>query len=260
MSVFQYIVTSRYGHTLVLTLNRPEVLNALHSAAHFECHTALDAFAADSLLRVAIITGAGDRAFCAGNDMKHHAAGGSLEMPPTGFAGLTSRFDLNKPIIAAVNGLALGGGFEIALASDIIVASANAKFGLPEPKVGLGALAGGLHRLPRAIGMKRAMAMILTARSVSAEEGRELGFVHQVTPEGGALDAAFHIARQIEQCSPVAIRAAKETVSRGWDLALPEALREQWTWPAVNAMRGSPDAKEGPRAFAEKRAPKWSDD
>lgn len=259
MTAYRFITTRHVDRTLILTINRPEVMNALHAPAHFECHDALNAFAADASLRVAIITGAGERAFCAGADLKHRAAGGSVDTPPTGVCGLTSRFDLMKPVIAAVNGVALGAGFEIALATDIIVAASNASFGLPEPRVGMAALAGGLHRLPRAIGMKRAMAMILTARTVSAEEGASLGFVHRVTAEGGALDAAFELAAQIEQCSPAALRAAKEVAMLGWDHALPDALAQQVRWTEVRAARASPDAIEGPLAFAEKRSPRWRD-
>ena len=139
-----------------------------------------DDFSADPEQWVAIVTGAGDKAFCAGNDLKWQAAGGKRGTDKGGFAGLTSRFDCDKPIIAAVNGVAMGGGFEIALACDIIIASENATFALPEPRVGLAALAGGVHRLPRQIGLKRAMGMILTARHVSAREGQELGFVNEV--------------------------------------------------------------------------------
>ena len=138
---YEHIRVDREGHVTIITLNRPDVMNALHSPAHFEMHEVLDAFAADPDQWVGIITGAGDRAFSAGNDLKHQATGGEMRSPPTGFAGLTSRFDLNKPLIAAVNGVAMGGGFEIALACDIIVASEAAVFALPEPRVGLAALA-----------------------------------------------------------------------------------------------------------------------
>ena len=158
--------------------------NALHIDAHFELNKVFDDFSADPEQWVAIVTGAGDKAFCAGNDLKWQAAGGKRGWDKGGFAGLTSRFDCDKPIIAAVNGVAMGGGFEIALACDLIIASENATFALPEPRVGLAALAGGVHRLPRQIGLKRAMGMILTARHVSAKEGLELGFVNEVVPAG----------------------------------------------------------------------------
>src|SRR6187455_1961399 len=171
MADYRFCTVADEGRVRIVTINRPEVMNALHSEAHWELDGVWNEFAADPELWVGIITGAGARAFSAGNDLKVQAAGRRGPRPRTGFAGLTSRFDLTKPLIAAVNGVAMGGGFEIALACDVIVASENAVFALPEPRVGLAALAGGLHRLPRAIGVKRAMAMILTARRVSAHEG-----------------------------------------------------------------------------------------
>ena len=160
---------TRKGPITIVTLSRPEVYNALHIDAHFELNKVFDDFSADPEQWVAIVTGAGDKAFCAGNDLKWQAAGGKRGWDKGGFAGLTSRFDCDKPIIAAVNGVAMGGGFEIALACDLIIASENATFALPEPRVGLAALAGGVHRLPRQIGLKRAMGMILTARHVSRQ-------------------------------------------------------------------------------------------
>src|SRR3569832_2132447 len=184
----------RKGPITIVTLSRPEVYNALHTDAHFELQKVFDDFAADPEQWVAIVTGAGDKAFCAGNDLKWQAAGGKRGWDKGGFAGLTSRFNCDKPIIAAVNGVAMGGGFEIALACDLIIAAENAPFALPEPRVGLAALAGGLHRLPRQIGLKRAMGMILTARHVSAREGHELGFVNDVVPQGQALTAAMRWA------------------------------------------------------------------
>jgi crotonobetainyl-CoA hydratase len=221
-------------------------------------HEALDAFAADPEQWVGIVTGAGDRAFSAGNDLKHQASGGEMRSPPTGFAGLTARFDLTKPLIAAVNGVAMGGGFEIALACDIILASEAAVFSLPEPRVGLAALAGGLHRLPRAIGVKRAMGMILTARRVSAAEGKELGFVHDVMAPQDLLRTARDLGREICQLGPMSIRASKEAVLKGLDEpSLEAALKGQNRYPAVAALYTSEDFKEGPLAFAQKRAPQW---
>ena len=190
---------TRKGPITIVTLSRPEVYNALHIDAHFELNKVFDDFSADPEQWVAIVTGAGDKAFCAGNDLKWQAAGGKRGWDKGGFAGLTSRFDCDKPIIAAVNGVAMGGGFEIALACDLIIASENATFALPEPRVGLAALAGGVHRLPRQIGLKRAMGMILTARHVSAKEGLELGFVNEVVPAGEALAAAERWAETICQ-------------------------------------------------------------
>lgn len=255
-----FVKVRQEGHVLVVTIDRPEVLNALHGPAHADCAGIFDRFAGDDGLRVAIITGAGERAFCAGNDLKHQAQGGPPAMPASGFAGLTGRFDLGKPVIAAVNGLALGGGFETALACDVIVAGRHARFGLPEPRVGMAALAGGLLRLPRTIGMKRAMPLILTGRHIPAEEGYRLGFVSELTEPGGELEAALAMAREIAACSPAAVRAAKQVAMRGADVPLEEALAAQAEWPMVRAMRASPDYVEGPRAFAEKRPARWSTD
>jgi crotonobetainyl-CoA hydratase len=255
---YQYCVVEKDGPVTTVTLNRPEVMNALHSPAHFELAEVFDAYAADPAQWVAIVTGAGERAFSAGNDLKHQAGGGRMGSPPSGFAGLTSRFDLTKPVIAAVNGVAMGGGFEIALACDLIIASETAIFALPEPRVGLAALAGGLYRLPRQIGMKRAMGMILTGRRVSAAEGKELGFVNEVVAPGELMAAAMRWAKLICEASPMSIRASKQAVLQGFDEpSLQAALAGQGAYPAVAAMYRSADFVEGPKAFSEKRAPNW---
>jgi crotonobetainyl-CoA hydratase len=254
---YKFVDVKHVGHITVVTLSRPEVMNALHKPAHFELHEVFNDFAADPDQWVAIITGAGDRAFCAGNDLKWQAAGGERGWNVSGFGGLTLRFHCDKPIIAAVNGVAMGGGFEIALACDLIIAAENATFALPEPRVGLAALAGGLQRLPRQIGLKRAMGMILTGRHVSAREGFELGFVNEVVPQGEALKAAERWADQICQNSPMSIRASKQAVLEGLNVSLPEAMVAQREYPAVRDMISSADYIEGPKAFAEKRPPRW---
>jgi enoyl-CoA hydratase/carnithine racemase len=258
MAETEFCKVDREGALTVITLNRPEVMNALHPPAHFELAAVFDAFSADPEQWVAIVTGAGDRAFSAGNDLKYQASGGKMSAPPTGFGGITSRFDLEKPLIAAVNGIAMGGGFEIALACDIIVAAETAVFALPEPRVGLAALAGGLHRLPREIGTKRALSMILTGRRVSAKEGETLGFVNEVVPAGELMHAAKRWASQILELSPMSVRASKQAVYRGLEEpSIQAALTHQRNYPAVAAMFHSEDFVEGPRAFAEKRAPQW---
>jgi enoyl-CoA hydratase/carnithine racemase len=255
---YEFIKVERHGPVTTVTLNRPEVMNALHSPAHFELHEVFDAFAADPDQWVAIVTGAGDRAFSAGNDLKHQAGGGEMKSPPSGFAGLTSRFDLTKPLIAAVNGVAMGGGFEIALACDIIIASEAAMFALPEPRVGLAALAGGLHRLPRAIGTKRAMGMFMTALRVSGAAGKALGFVSEVTAPQDLMRTARQWADGICQLGPMSIRASKEAVYRGLDEPSREAaIKGQSRYPAVAALFRSEDFVEGPLAFSQKRAPAW---
>lgn len=256
MTVRQYCLVHDQDRVRIVTLNRPEVMNALHSDANHELAAVWDEFAARDDLWVAIITGAGPRAFSAGNDLKVQAAGKRKPNPPSGFAGLTTRFDLDKPVIAAVNGVAMGGGFETALACDIIVAAENAVFALPEPRVGLIAGAGGVHRLPRMIPMKQALGMILTGRRVPAREGYQLGFVTELAPEGEALTAAQRWAAMILECSPMAVRASKQAAYRGLDEpSLERAIRT--IYPAQRANAESADYIEGPKAFAEKRKPNW---
>src|ERR1700690_2051761 len=249
---------TRKGPVTIVTLSRPEVYNALHTDAHFELDRVFDDFSADPEQWVAIITGAGDKAFCAGNDLKWQAAGGKRGWDKGGFAGLTARFDCDKPLIAAVNGVAMGGGFEIALACDLIIAAETAVFALPEPRVGLAALAGGLHRLPREIGTKRALGMILPGPRVSAAEGKELGFVNEVVPAAQLMATVKERAKQIMELSPMSVRASKQAVYRGlMEASIGDALMNQNKYPAVAAMYQSEDLREGPRAFAEKRAPQW---
>lgn len=256
-------MVERDGHLTVVTINRPEAINCLDPATNAELATIFDEFARDPDQWVAIITGAGERAFSSGNDLKHFskamARGKAIETPVTGYGGLTSRFDLDKPVIAAVNGLAMGGGFEIALACDLIVAADSAVFALPEPKVGLAALAGGLLRLPRQIGIKQAMGIILTGRRVSADEGQRLGFVNEVVPQAALMATARRWASEIIANSPMSVRASKEIVRRGTDenLTLEEAYGQQGRWPATRALFRSADVREGPLAFAQKRAPQW---
>jgi len=245
----------RDGHLLVVTLDRPNVLNSLHPPANRELAEVFDDFAADPELWVAILTGSG-RGFCAGNDLKYQASGGDMSgQPETGFAGLTNRHDLVKPVIAAVNGVAMGGGFEIALACDLIIASEDATFALPEPRVGLAALAGGVHRLPRQIGLKQAMGMLLTGRRVSAAEGQQLGFVNEVVPKGEALAGAKRWAAQILECAPLSVRASKQAAYQGLEVGLREAMDGRYE--QLREMVKSADFVEGPKAFAEKRAPQW---
>ena len=253
----EFCRTERDGRVLTVTIDRQEVLNALHPPANEELGRVFDEFAADPELWVAIITGAGDRAFSAGNDLKYTArSDGRLPIAERGFAGLTSRFDNPKPVIAAVNGVAMGGGFEIALACDLIIASEKAVFALPEPRVGLAALAGGMHRLPRMIPLKHAMGMLLTGRRVSAREGFELGFVNEVVAADELMPAARRWADQILECAPLSVRASKQSALEGLDKpCLREAM--QGRYDQVRALLESEDFVEGPRAFAEKRPPRW---
>lgn len=257
MAGYEFANVSVEDHILTVEINRPEKMNALHPPANKELGEIFDTFASDPDQWIAIITGNGDRAFSAGNDLRYQAEGGEMFAVESGFGGLTNRYDLNKPVIAAVNGVAMGGGFEIALACDLIIAADTARFALPEPKVGLAALAGGLHRLPRQIGLKRAMGMILTARHVPAAEGKELGFVNEVVAADQLMATARKWAGMIAECSPMSIRASKEAVMGGLDVAnFEEAFNTRF--PAVGELFKSADFIEGPRAFAEKRKPNWT--
>lgn len=255
---YRHCLYETEGPLLVLTLNRPQVLNALHPDAHRELADAFDRYAADPGLRVCIVTGAGDRAFCVGTDLKELAATGDHAKPSTGFAGITHRFDLWKPLIAAVNGHCLGGGMEILAACDIGVASRSAKFGLPEPRVGLAALGGGLlQRLPRQIGTKDAMALVLTGASISADEAKRIGLLNDVVPAESVMARARQYAEDILACAPLAVQASKQIMLQSLAVAnLQETMHENY--PAAVRMLGSNDAIEGPLAFAEKRRPNWS--
>jgi crotonobetainyl-CoA hydratase len=252
----EFCRVERDGPLSIVTIDRPEVMNAIHPPACAELAEVFDAFEADDEQWVAIVTGAGDRAFSAGNDLKYQAAGNVLKWPASGFGGLTNRFAMEKPVIAAVNGLALGGGCEIVLACDLAVASENASFGLPEPRVGLLALGGGLHRIPRQIPTKHAMGMLLTGRRVPAAEALALGLVNEVVPAGEALAGARRWAEMILECAPLSVRASKrvahETLAHP---TLEEAVDARYD--AVARVLKSEDFVEGPRAFAQKRKPEW---
>ncbi len=254
---FEFITYEKENRIACLTINRAAVRNALHPPAHAEMAAALDDFAADANSWVAIITGEGEKAFSAGNDLKYSAQNTDkpLEMPASGFGGIASRFDLFKPVIAAVNGLALGGGFEIALAADIIVAADHATFGLPEPRVGLAALAGGMQQLPRQIPEKVALGMMLTGKPISAQRGYELGLVNEVVAAADLMATARRWAEEICECSPTSVRASKQVALQSAGLPLPESLDKRY--PLVGTLLGSEDLREGIRAFAEKRKPQW---
>lgn len=254
----KFCTVEREGKLTIITLRRPEVLNALHYEADLELQNVWNQFSEDPDQWVAILTGSGDRAFCVGNDLKVQAALGKRQMVPSGFGGLTMRFDLEKPIIAAINGMAMGGGFELALASDLIVADVNALFALPEPRIGTTAIAGGIQYLSRAIGLSRAMGILLTGRRVSAREGYELGFVTAVAQPGQSLVEARQWANEMLECSPSALRATKRMARRSaWGTGIELEVREAFTDPTIVRLRSSHDYREGPLAFSEKRKPQW---
>ena len=195
----------RDGHVLTITIHRPEVLNALHPPAHAEIAKAFDLYAADPDLHVAILTGSGERAFCVGSDLKARALTNRDDHPPTGFAGITKRFDLFKPVIAAINGLCLGGGVEIVAACDLAIAADHAQFGMPEPLVGLAALGGGaLQRMARQLPLKEANYLILTGKRITAADARRIGLINEVVP-GNELNARAARARR----GPASLRAAR---------------------------------------------------
>ena len=255
---YEHISVRRDDRVLEVTLNRPAVRNALHAEAHVELEQVFDTYFSDPGLWVAIITGAGEDAFCAGNDLTATSplGGGFPWFPRSGFGGLTSRRAMNKPVIAAVNGVAMGGGFEIVLACHLAVADESARFALPEVKVGLFAAAGGVVRLPRGIPEKVANELILTGRSVPAGEAKELGLVSRVVAGGRALDAARELAAEIVAVSPTSVRLSLEAIEETRGIAdVVEAARHETD--AMDQLLISEDTLEGVMAFAEKRTPHW---
>ncbi|MDF1726779.1 MAG: enoyl-CoA hydratase-related protein [Sulfitobacter sp.] len=254
---YEFIKTERQGNVLLVTMNRPEVYNAVHAEMHQEMSDCWDDFAADPDLWVAVLTGAGEKAFTAGNDLKATAKGGVKKgLPDSGFAGLSSRFDLEKPIVAAVNGFAMGGGFETALSCDIIIAAENAKFALPEVKVGFFASASGVQRLSRYIGRLAAQELMLTGRTIDAAEALRLGCVNEVVPQADLMERAMAKAQELAAVSPSSIKATKRVLN---DLAKREHLPESLDYSREVQMdlAQTEDFKEGVQAFVEKRAPKW---
>ena len=248
------LIVDQQDGILVLTFNRPEAKNAMTLALTLAMVDALDHLDADPALRVAVVTGAGGT-FCSGMDLKGFLRGERPSVPGRGFGGLTQRSP-RKPLVAAVEGYALAGGFEAMLACDLIVASRAAKFGVPEVKRGLVASAGGLMRLPGRIPYHVAMQYALTGDMMSAERAYELGLVNQLVDPGQALDGALKLARTVLANGPLAVQVTKQIVqqSRDWTEA------EMWDRqaPIAGPVFESEDAKEGSRAFAEKRAPVWT--
>ena len=254
MTHHQFILVERTGPVLKLTINRPAEMNALHPPAHHEMAQIFDRYQSDGDLRIACLTGARNDAFCAGSDL--NASTDRSELPVTGFGGLTERFDLNKPVIAAVNGHCVGGGLELVLACDLVVAAEHARFGLPEPRVGLAAT-GGLHRLFRQLPTKHAMDIALTGRLFTAAEAKAFGLVNAIVA-ADELDREINkLTAQILECAPLAVEATKQLALRGLDAtSLADAFKG--SYPALETMLASEDAAEGPRAFREKRSPKWT--
>jgi crotonobetainyl-CoA hydratase len=246
-------------HVARVTIDRPDRMNAIDRAAQDELVRVWDSIEADPEVRVVVLTGAGDRAFCVGADMHGGSELSGLEywanLPKSGFGGISLRDTLDVPVIARVNGYALGGGMEMVLGCDIVVASANARFGLPEARVGRLALSGGIAHLPRRIPHALAMGMLLSGRHIDAAEAARHGLVNEVV-EPSALDACVDgWVSDILACAPLSLRAIKQMVRAGEKLAALEA--QKLRVPALVDALASEDQDEGVRAFREKRAPRW---
>ena len=245
---------------LVVTLDRPSA-NAIDVATSLALYAAFARLESDPALRVGVVTGAGDRFFSAGWDLKAAAAGEAVDADhgPGGFAGLTELFGRTKPVIAAVNGLALGGGLELALAADLMVLADHAELALPEVRVGVVADSGGLLRLPRRLPEAVARELLLTGRRMTAEEAARWGLANRVVPAPELRSTALDLAAEIVAGAPLAVAAIQEVLSATAGLDVPGAFARMRSGdlPAYVRMLGSEDALEGPRAFAEKRPPHW---
>jgi enoyl-CoA hydratase/carnithine racemase len=252
--------TTVEGQTLVITLDRPKA-NAIDVATSQALYAAFDRLRADPRLRAGIVTGAGDRFFSAGWDLKAAAAGEGIEADhgPGGFGGLTEFFDIGKPVIAAVNGLAFGGGFELVLAADLVVAAEHAEFALTEVTLGLVPDAGGLLRLPARLPRAIAVEYLLTGRRLTAAEAARWGLVNRVVPGTDLMAAARELAGAICAAAPLAVAAVLEILreTEGTDVPEGYSVLRGGALPSYRAMLGSQDAREGARAFAERRRPRW---
>ena len=261
-STLPAVLVDRDQNVMIITINRPDARNAINQAVHIGVGDALEAADRDPEVRVVILTGAGDKAFCAGADLKAVARGEAL-LPDDpvqqawGFAGYVSHH-ISKPTIAAVNGAALGGGTELTLASDLAVAADSAIFGLPEVKRGIIAAAGGAIRISRQVPQKIAMEMLLAGEPITAQRALDLGLVNAIAPQAQVVEAALKLAARISVNAPLAVQASKR-IARGIIDGKVSSEDEGW---AINrrereGVMTSEDAKEGPRAFAEKRQPVW---
>jgi enoyl-CoA hydratase len=250
------VIRERRGHIEILTINRPEARNAINGGVSKAMSSIMDELADDDDCWVVVVTGSGDKAFSAGMDLKAFASGegGDIIGASGGFAGLTSR-DFPKPIIAAVNGSALAGGFEIMLSCDLVVAAEHATFGIPEAKRGLIAGAGGLIRMPKRLPMAVALELAMTGDPIDAERAQALGLVNKVVPAAALLDEAVALAERIAANAPLAVRYSKSVMKRAAEV--PESEGWKINQEAVGVVFASADAMEGPVAFAEKRPPNW---
>jgi dehydration protein DpgD len=253
----------KHAHVAYVTLNRPEVLNAMDLRMHEELGIIWDDIEADDDVRVVVLTGAGDRAFSVGQDLRERAELNRLGAPPTTFGSrgqpgwprLTERFHFSKPVVARVNGYAIGGGFELALACDIVVASEHSMFSLPEVLLGLVPGAGGAFRLSRQLPLKTAMGYLLTGRKITASVAAHFGLVNDVVPADKLDLCVAGWVDDLLRGAPLATRAIKEAVLRSADMSMEQAFATCFEWE--QRRMNSRDAVEGPRAFAENRDPVW---
>ena len=254
------VLTEQRGKVWVITLNRPKA-NAIDTQTSLALYNAFHAFQHNPELQVAVLSAAGERFFSAGWDLKAAAEGEAVDADhgPGGFAGLTEYFSLTKPVIGAINGMAAGGGFELALSCDLLVASNNAQFFLPEAMIGIAPDSGGVFRLPKRLPRALAMEMMLTGKRLSAEEAQQHGLVNQVVAPEDLLDSALALAEQITAAAPLAQQAIKELVNVSEALSVEEAfqLQRSGKLEAYGRMLRSDDALEGSKAFAEGRDPQW---
>ncbi|BBZ51417.1 crotonase/enoyl-CoA hydratase family protein [Mycobacterium heidelbergense] len=253
-------LAERRGNVMVITINRPEARNAVNGAVSTAVGDALEEAQHDPDVRAVVITGAGDKSFCAGADLKAIARRENLYHPDHGewgFAGYVHHF-IDKPTIAAVNGIALGGGTELALASDLVVADERATFGLPEVKRGLIAAAGGVFRIMDQLPRKVAMELLLTGEPLTASDALEWGLINQVVAQGSVLDAALAMAARVTVNAPLSVQASKR-IAYGVDDGVIVGDEPGWerTMREMRVLIKSEDAREGPLAFAEKREPVW---
>ncbi len=259
MPDYKNILYEKRGHIAYVTINRPDRRNAIDPATSHELKAAFEAFKADDDAWVAILTGAGDQAFSAGADllaMSQALSGGGEGVPMNvPFGGITRGYECWKPIIAAINGYCLAGGLEIALSCDIRVAAEHAQFGLPEPRRAIIPAAGGTQRLPRSVPLAFAMELLLTGDRFDAQAALRFGLVSRVVPQAELMATAEEIAGKILECGPLAVRAIKQAVLRGREMSLEDGLRLEGQ--LAGPIFGTEDAREGPRAFAEKRKPAY---
>ena len=255
---YKYIIYEKWGRIAYITINRPEVLNATHTPALVEINSIVSDFIDDDDVWVAILTGTGERAFSAGADLKYFSEKEhqeDLRRPELHVKHVLD--DCPKPVIAAVNGYAVGGGLELALRCDIIVAAEHARFGLPEPRRGLMADTGGVLKLPKRIPFHVAMGLILTGKLITAQEAFRIGLINEVVPMSDLLETARGWAQEILECSPLAVQAAKEVVLKSMDSSNGMDPISMEKINSLQRLRSSEDYKEGPMAFAEKRKPVW---